>query len=329
MRSAGLLLPIACALACLAPAQETTLKTTVPLVVAPTTVTTRDGHYVHGLTAADLLLLDNNVPRKIQVDELTMPISLVIAVQSSQNAWAALDKIKKVGSLIEPLVAGDRGTAAVIWYDQAVTLAQDFTSDTATLESVFARARAHGSGGSAIEAVDKALDLLAPRKDERKIVFVIGESRDRGSKMPLSQVIARAQRENATIYFITYSKFLTPFTSTDWGEVCDAHHENCKPRDPEWGDTNLIAAIGEMRALAKTNIAEAFTKYTGGRRVSFLKQKGLEDVIESLGDEIHNQYLISFTPPHGDPEEFHQIRVTVRNRPELVVRTRPGYWPVE
>src|ERR1039457_5522168 len=328
MRPVGLLLPMVCALAWLMPAQETTLKTTVPLVVAPTTITDRAGHYVRGLTPADLLLLDNNVPRKIQVDELTMPISLVVAVNSTQEAWAALDKIKKIGSMIEPLVAGERGEAAVIWYGQEGTVAQDFTSDTGTLEGVFRHVRAHGSGGSAIEAVAKAVDLPAARKDSRKIVFVIGESKDRVSKMPLEHAISRAQRENVTVYFITYSRFLTPFTSR-WDEVCDSHHENCKPRDPEWGDTNLIAVFDEMRTLAKSNIAEAFAKYTGGRQVSFLKQKGLEGVIESLGEEIHNQYLISFTPPHSDVSDFHQIRITVPNRPELLVRTRAGYWPVQ
>jgi hypothetical protein len=92
-----------------------------------------------------------------------------------------------------------------------------------------------------------------------------------------------------TVYFITYSRFLTPFTSMDWGPIRDEHHENCKPREPEWGDTDLIAVFGE---------------------------------------EIHNQYPISFTPPHADAEEFHRIRVTVRNRPDAVVRTRAGYWPV-
>lgn len=326
MRSAGSLMLFLCAAALSVPAQNTTLKTTVPLVVAPTTVTDRAGHYVRGLTPGDLLLLDNNVPRKIQVDELTMPISLVIAVQSTQETWAALDKIKKIGSMIEPLVAGERGEAAVIWYGQAVTVAQDLTTDPGALEAVFQQARAGGSGGSAIDAVGKALDLLAERKNNRKVVFVIGESKDRSSKTPLEQVISRAQRDNVTVYFITYSRFLTPFTST-WSEVCDAKKENCKPRDPEWGGTNLPAVFGEMRALAKTNIADAFTKYTGGRKVSFLKQKGLEQVIESLGEEIHNQYLVSFTPPPADALEFHQIRVTVRNRPELVVRTRAGYWP--
>lgn len=329
MRSAGWLSAMVCAAACIAPAQETTLKTTVPLVVAPTTITDRAGRYVRGLSPDDLLLLDNNVPRAIQVDELTSPISVVIAVQSTLTAWAVLDKIKKVGSLIEPLVAGERGEAAVIWYGDEVTVAQDFTSDTGALEGVFHQAKASGSGSDAIEAVAKAVDLLASRKDNRKVVFVIGETKDRGSKMPLEQAISRAQRENVTVYFLTYSRMLTPFTSTDWGPICDEHHENCHPREPEGGDTNLMAIFGEMRKLAKTNVAEAFAKYTGGRRVSFLKQKGLEDVIESLGEEIHNQYLISFTPPHSAPEEFHRIRVTVRGRPDLVVRTRAGYWPVQ
>jgi VWFA-related protein len=327
MRTAGFLLVILCAGAWRLPAQAPAMKTTVPLVVAPTTITDRAGNYVRGLTSADLLLLDNNVPRKIQVDELTMPISLVIAVQSTQEAWAALDKIKKTGSMIQPLVAGDRGEAAVIWYGRTVTLAQSFTSDAAALTAIFRQASAQGSGGSTVDAIAKALDLLVERKDSRKVVIVIGESRDRSSKAPLEQVISRAQRENVTIYFVTYSRFLTPFTST-WQEVCDAHGRNCEPRDPEWGDTKLAAVFGELRALAKTNIADAFTKYTGGRRVSFLKQKGLERVIERLGEEIHNQYLLSFTPPPADVLEFHQIRVAVRNRPELLVRTRAGYWPV-
>jgi hypothetical protein len=39
-------------------------KSTVPLVVAPTTVTDSKGHYVDGLSPTDLILYDNNVPRR-------------------------------------------------------------------------------------------------------------------------------------------------------------------------------------------------------------------------------------------------------------------------
>ena len=50
--------------------------------------------------------------------------------------------------------------------------------------------------------------------------------------------------------------------------------------------------LGQLHELAGTNVAEAFAKYTGGWQVSFLKRKGLEEVIERLGEEIHNRYLI-------------------------------------
>jgi VWFA-related protein len=327
MRAALTLLAVLDIAARILPAQNPTLKTTVPLVVAPTTITGRDGHYVRGLTAADLMLLDNNVPRQIHVDELTLPVSVVLVVETSEECWAALDKIRKIGSIIEPLVAGDRGEAAVIWYSQQIIVAQQFTSNTSTLERVFQDARPNGSGGMAIDAVAKALDMLSERKDNRRVILLLGETKDRGSKIPLEQVVSRAQRDNVSVYSVTYSRYLMTFTH-HWEEVCDAHHENCKPPDPPpWIGPDLMDLFGELRALAKTNVAEAFTQYTGGRRVSFLKQKGLEQVVQNIGEEIHNQYLLSFTPP-AETEEFHQIRVLVPAQPDLLVRTRPGYWPV-
>src|ERR1700676_1334709 len=68
-------------------------KSTVPLVVAPTTVTDAKGHYVDGLTSDDLILYDNNVPQTIQMDWMTYPIDLVVAVQTSSNSGAVVDKL--------------------------------------------------------------------------------------------------------------------------------------------------------------------------------------------------------------------------------------------
>ncbi len=158
-------------------AQETTIRTTVSLVVAPTTVTDRQGKYIDGLTQDDFLLYDDGKPQKIRADVYWLPISLVIAVQSSSISAAALDKIQKIGSMIEPLLIGERGEAAVVAY---------------------------------------------------------------------------------------------------------------------------------------------------GDRV--LKQRGLEEAVSRIGEELHSQYSLSFTPRAEQKAEFHQIRVEVRNRPELSARTRPGYW---
>ena len=95
-------------------------KSTVPLVVAPTTVTDSKGHFVDGLTADNLILYDDNVPQKIQMDWTTYPIDLVVAVQTSANSGAVIDKLGGSGILFSQLLAADAGETAVISFSDEV-----------------------------------------------------------------------------------------------------------------------------------------------------------------------------------------------------------------
>ena len=55
--------------------------------------------------------------------------------------------------------------------------------------------------------------MLGHRKpSEQNVILMIGESRDRTSKTDISSVLLEAQRQNASIYWLTYSTFLAPFT---------------------------------------------------------------------------------------------------------------------
>src|SRR5580658_3117969 len=104
-------------------------KSTVPLVVAPTTVTDSKGHFVDGLTADNLILYDDNVPQKIQMDWTTYPIDLVVAVQTSANSGAVIDKLGGAGILFTQLLAADKGRTAVISFSDEVKIHQDFTGN--------------------------------------------------------------------------------------------------------------------------------------------------------------------------------------------------------
>jgi len=95
-------------------------KTTAPLVIAPTTVTDAKGRYVDGLTPEDLTLFDNNVPQTIHLDWMTYPISLVVAVQTSSNSGAVIDKLGGSGILFTQLLAADAGETAVISFSDGV-----------------------------------------------------------------------------------------------------------------------------------------------------------------------------------------------------------------
>ena len=88
---------LALAILTLAVAARAQFHTAAPLVVAPTTVTDAKGHYVDGLTPQDLTLYDNNVPQQIQMDWMMFPIDLVVAVQTSSNSGAVIDKLGGTG----------------------------------------------------------------------------------------------------------------------------------------------------------------------------------------------------------------------------------------
>jgi len=104
-------------------------RTTSTLVVSPTTVTDAAGKYVDGLLPVHLILYDNGVPQTIQVDEAYNPLSLVVAIQTSANSSANLDKLGDAGILFTHLLAGERGETALVGYSDEVQLLQDFTTN--------------------------------------------------------------------------------------------------------------------------------------------------------------------------------------------------------
>jgi len=73
------------------------------------------------------------------------------------------------------------------------------------------------------------------------------------------------------------------------------------------------------------NPAEVFAKGTGGEQFSFIKQRGLEDAISRISQQIRSQYLISYNPNNKGEPGFHEISVVVE-RTQYIAKTRPGYW---
>jgi hypothetical protein len=70
---------------------------------------------------------------------------------------------------------------------------------------------------------------------------------------------------------------------------------------------------------------ELLAASTGGRKVSFATLRGLEGVLTSLGEELHSQYILTYTSRRKEAG-FHRIRVEVPGVEAAVVRARAGYW---
>jgi VWFA-related protein len=308
-------------------------RSTAPLVVAPTSVTDTKGRFVDGLTEKDLVLYDNNVIQPLQLEYSPYPISLVVAVESNLNSEPVMHKLDGSGILFSQLLAADQGETALISFCDAVELHSGFTSNPDRLTRALKGLRVEGDGAAILDGVTYALKMLAGRKPERRhIVFVIGEKRDRSSKAKLPEVMAEIQRQNAAIYWLTYSTLLTPFTEepkrtkTNDRTNGTALPPDVFPLDPL---SSIIVGIKELAHLTTPDLSDLFTKATGGRTMSFLKKNGLEDEIQAIANEIHRQYILTFQPRHSEPGQFHSLRVEVKDRPDLKAATRAGYWAVE
>jgi len=309
------------------------------LVVAPTTIKDSKGRMVDGLEPSDLLLYDNNVLRPIQADLAVYPISLVVAVESGENSKAVLDKLGSSGILISQLLAAEEGETALLSFSDQVIRRVDFTSDPDDLTQKLKRLRPDGHGDAALDALSTALDMLAHRKRGRRlIILMMSESRDRSSKSGLPEIVQRVQQLNAAVYWLTYSTTWTRYTDRRVTTYADIEDPKDVGKNKEKDETpipqdsppmDLLAPFKELAHLTKPNLADLFTRLTGARQMSFLTKGALESAIHDIGDEIHREYILTFVPATGQPGMFHSIRVEVKNRPDLKVRTREGYWAIE
>ena len=299
------------------------IRANVPLVLAPVTVTDKKGNFIDGLSVDDFRLTDEGVPQKIRMDTsdtVLAPVSLMVLIQASGISAPALARIERVGGLIKPLVIGQRGQAAVIEFDDEIRVRTDFTPDSDLISAAFQRTRSRSiHTARLIDAVAEGVKMLDTRSpNNRRVMLILSESRDRGSKSKLSDVIEQAQRAGVAVYAATYSVQGSTFLSSP----------STTPSMPG-GDGNLDILGGalELARIGKANVADALARTSGGRHLSFLTLESLESVISRAGEEIHSQYLLSFTPTPSTKDGFHQIQVAIPSHPEALIRVRLGYWP--
>ncbi len=324
------------------------IRVTVDYVTTPALVFDRDGGYVNGLRPDQFRLFDNGKEQNISVEVVFVPISLVICIQSNANVQGLIPQVKKIGNLISPLLIGEQGQAAVIAYDSRIRTLQDFTSDPDLITKATTKIFPGSYSNHMIDAVaEGTLMLRRQPKNRRRIMLVIGETRDVGSETRLREALIELQLNNISFYSVNMSRFMTTLTAPppvprpdNRPATAHASMPSMVPPTPTtvaqaYGQNGgraefmpmMIELFKDAKAIFKDNPVEAFTKGTGGSEFGFHSQRTLEEAIQSLGEELHSQYFISYSPNNRDESGFHEIKVSVSGRPDVKrVQTRPGYW---
>ena len=347
VRSFGaVLLPCAFLLAQEQPTHEQpTFRTGVNIVIAPTTVTDRDGNFVAGLHPSDFRLTDNGKLQKIEVTTEYTPISLVIAVQANVGAEPALNTVRKIGPMLQPLVVGEQGEVAILSYDHQVQVLQDFTSDADKLEAALQKLKPGSTSAVMNDAVIQASRMLSNRPPQRRrILLLIAEARDIGSAAKTRQALTDLQFDNVLVYSVNMNRLKNTVLAKSPPPRPDPFPPGARPGIPgtpnlpsysahtyghAGNSANFIPMFVEIfkatKAIFVDNPVEVFTKWTGGKEHAFASQRDLERAINEIGTELHSQYVISYAPNNRDEGGFHTIEVLV-DRPGVKARTRPGYW---
>jgi len=299
--------------------QTPTFKAQAPLVVVPVTVSSKNGERIWGLQQGDFQLFDNGRERKATVEPwgtYQARVALAVVIQTSVISKAALLKVKKMAGMLDD-ITGEGGEVAVITVDSEVKTCLAFTGRWEPVQETFEKL--HASGGNAgkiLDGVDAAIDLLAKKPaDQRRLVLLLSEARDRGSEAKASAVLTHAQQQNVTIYTASYSAYVTPFTTKAREQPVEAA-----------GGLDIIGLFLEIHQATKQNVGKALAGYTGGRNLSFETLHRLEDDLVEIGKEVHSQYQLSFAPEAETNPVYHELVVKVKAHPNAVVRARPGYW---
>ena len=333
------------------------IKVQVALVTTPVTVRDSRGFMVHDLEAKNFQVTDNGVAQKISHFDLGGdPLSLVVLVETSSRIAPLMPEMRKTGILLTQTVMGPTGEAAVVSFNDSVDKLQDFTSNADSLESTIANLGLGTSGSKLYDAMAAGVEMLSDRPQatretpgRRRVLLILSEAVDDGSRRTLGEVLRQAQLANVTIYGVGLSTTRAELQSKPRPPHGTGLPVGTLPPPPGVPDTptlednrlgvgggggpiDLMAAavwiVQHIQGQVRGNPLELAAAASGGATLSTFKDRSIEKAIDTIGGELHSQYTLSYTPTGADSTGYHEIKVSVirNDAKDLKIRARPGYY---
>lgn len=299
-------------------AQETTLHTQTNVVLVPALVKDAQGRIAYGLHAPDFIIEDDGAEQPVRLDEAPegQPISLVAAIQKGRRASYEFPRMQGLKSMLEPLFSLGTARVALVEFDGGVGLTRNFTQDESLISAELTNLQPGDGGAAILDAVTYSLSLLKKEPEERlRVLLLISETRDHGSKAKVDDVLAAIGQANAVLYALAFSPSLSNILDTGRGTNKREMHNTF----------DLLDLMNRARQAMRTNIPSTIAFMSGGEYELFATRKKFELGMNDFTNHLHSRYLLSITPknPHAG---LHQIRVRVRSTAGDTVLARSSYW---
>jgi VWFA-related protein len=275
--------------------EPTRIQVDVTRVSLLFTVTDKKGRFITDLDKNDFEVVEGKTRQTIAdfAAESDLPLRLGILVDTSNSVR---DRFKfeqeAAGQFIDSVMRTDLDKAMVVSFDTSAELVSDLVNDTDKLTAAIRNLRP-GGGTALYDAIYYACrDKLSqdqPRYKFRRAIVIVSDGDDNQSRYTRDQALEMAQKADVVIYAIS---------------------------------TNItrIESDGDK-------VLRYFAQETGGRPFFPFKVEDLDQSFENIANELRHQYSISYRPePLKTDGLFHIIDVRVRERKNLLVNVRRGYY---
>jgi VWFA-related protein len=280
---------------CAAAQEPLTFEVEVDMVRVDVVVT-HEGRPLTGLTAADLEVLDNGVPQRVEVVDPGLgqiaAHAILVLDTSGSTAGEKLRKLRAAGhAFVEGL--GERDSVDLITFSDDVRLVRE---EEWGRQAVYEALDQAASGGTTAlnDAIFMALCLGEPSAG-RPIILVFTDGVDNVSWLDVEKVQAAARASEAVVYVVLETLQILGRLARDEELVDEA--------------TRFLLSVAED---------------TGGR---VWHAKSLDDLRTSflaVLDEVRSRYLLRYEPQGVTREGWHELNVRLK-RGKGDVRTRRGY----
>lgn len=295
-----------------APQEPPTLKVSTDVVNVLAIVKDKKGHLIPDVNKEDFQVLEDNNPQEIRYfsKQTDTPLTLGILVDTSPSQERVLsieqEEAKSfIGQVIKP-----KDLAFVLHFDVEVELLQDFTSDKKMLSKAIDETVINGGGGGVLpgtfptsagqgathlyDAVFLAATDLLKNEVGRKVIILLTDGEDQGSKEKLQTALEAAQRSDLIIYSIEVS------------------------------DRMYYPARGMF--YSGDSVLKKLSDDTGGRVIEVKANRDVSRAFQEIADELRTQYLLGYTPTNTRHNgAFRKLQVKVRNQ-DYKIQARHGYY---
>jgi VWFA-related protein len=303
---------------------------------------------------------------KYFTQDTNLPLTLGLLVDTSLSQRNVLDQERNASKLfLDQMLTDPKDKAFLIHFDREVELLQDLTPSRDKLEAALQLLNAPqlqrngggqsdpGSAGSSpsdpqssgagqprmsrgagtllYDAIFLASNELMKKQQGRKALIVLSDGDDRGSKESLQSAIEAAQRADTVVYSILFADHHQDSNGYGHQGGGMGRHGGGFPGGGGWPGGGGSGGGGRGRnpqepRVDGKKILDQISRETGGRLYEVSKKQAIDQIYDSIAEELRTQYNLGYTPDKGNAEAAYHKIILVAKQKDLVVQTRDGYY---